>query len=234
MNAFFLYSPLVLQTTIWPLVRPLFWLFLRLRVEGVARLSDVDRRRGVIFVSSHGSELDSMLIPASLPFLSPLMPIFYTSRERAFYAASGWRQMFYGGFLFKLWGAHRLMSGRQDYELSLSTHIAILARGKSLLMFPDGKRVEESAIGSIAHGGVGYLGWRTKAVIIPVRISGACRVSPFRALLRRYQITVTFGEPMRAETLIGGEERPHVDACKRAAKDIMERVRILDQNRGRL
>ncbi|HEY4508626.1 MAG TPA: hypothetical protein VJJ55_03145, partial [Candidatus Paceibacterota bacterium] len=146
MNSFYLYSPLVLQTALWPIVRPLFWFFLRLKVRGLEnvlpyinctrsrdicvgggkqRAEDCEKqcgKRGVIFAANHSSELDPILVPASLPFLSPLMPFFYTSREQSFYKMSGWRQFFYGGFLFKLWGSHPLRSGTGNYEESLTTH----------------------------------------------------------------------------------------------------------------
>lgn len=112
MNAFFYWSPFFLQTAVWPIVRPLFWFFLRLRVSKLENPADVantydrkyllNNKNGVIFAVNHSSELDPILAPASLPFLSPLMPFFYTSREQAFYKTSGWRQFFYGGLFFKL------------------------------------------------------------------------------------------------------------------------------------
>src|SRR3989338_3964453 len=130
---FFFWSPLPLQTAIWPIVRPLFRFFIHLDIRGTSNLPPAtNHEKGTIFAVSHSSELDSVLLPASLPFLSPLMPMFYTSREWSFYKNSGWRKYFYGGFLFKLWGAHRLHSGKQDYETTLQTHIELLIAGKSL------------------------------------------------------------------------------------------------------
>src|SRR3990167_11455141 len=99
-NPIFLNLPLILQTAIWPIMRPLFWFFLHLKIIGCENLRSLPK--GVIFASNHTSELDAILIPASLPFLSRFMPMFYVSRPREFYKNSGWRQLFYGGLFFKL------------------------------------------------------------------------------------------------------------------------------------
>ncbi len=233
MNRFFLYSPLVLQTAIWPIVRPLFRFFLHLKISGLENLKSAYNygrtyaiKKGVIFAVNHSSELDAVLVPASLPFLSPLMPMFYTSREQAFYRQSGWRQILYGGFLFKLWGSHALHSGKKDYEVSLQTHIKILEKGRSICIFPDGKRLPESDIGTIAHGGIGYLAWRTKAPIVPVRISGAYRITPADFFLRRRSVSVAFGRSLSPAEIFGeNAAKPTPEVCKDAARRVMERIR---------
>jgi len=235
MNRIFYVWPLILQTCIWPVVRPAFWFFLRLEVHGLEHLQHVlckyDRtytvqKRGVIFAANHSSELDSIFIPASLPFLSAFMPMFYTSRDASFYKHSGWRQRFYGGLLFKLWGAHRLQPAQNDYEHALKTHIGIVRDGKCLIMFPDGKRLPEAEIGSIARGGIGYLAWRTEAAVVPVRITDAYQISPVDFLLRRRHVRVTFGEPISSAELVG-TDTPSVEACKQASRSIMARIRSL-------
>lgn len=225
MNLFSLYSPLILQTAIWPIVRPLFCFFLHLKISGIENLP---KAGSVIFAVNHSSELDAVLVPASLPFLSPLMPMFYTSREQAFYKQSGWRQVFYGGFLFKLWGSHALHSGKKDYDVSLQTHIEIVEKGRSVCIFPDGKRLSESEIGSIAHGGIGYLAWRTGALILPVRISGVYSVTLLDFFLRRQYVSVIFGspfpfvQPFGANTVV-----PTPEGCKKVAQQVMEKIRIM-------
>ena len=223
MNYFLLYSPLILQTAIWPIVRPLFRSFLRLKIIGTENLP---KKCGVIFAVNHSSELDAVLVPASLPFLSPLMPMFYTSRERNFYQQSGWRQILYGGFLFKLWGSHALHSGTKDYETSLKTHIEILKNGRSVCIFPDGKRLSESEIGTRAHGGVAYLAWRTGASVIPVRIRDAYGITLLDFFLRRRYVSVSFGKPILPSELFGTAV-PIVADCKSAAERVMETIRTM-------
>src|SRR3989344_3817444 len=95
LTRFFYWSPWILQHSIWPIVRPLFLLFIHLDIRGAEHLTALDpKSRGVIFAVSHSSELDSILVPAALPFLSPFLPMFYTSREWTFYKTSGWRRYF--------------------------------------------------------------------------------------------------------------------------------------------
>lgn len=209
MRTFYLYSPLALQTFIWPITRPLFRFFLRLEINGIERLKElkqslwanacpnalVARSRGIIFAVNHSSELDPILVPASLPFLSPLMPMFYTSREQEFYKTCGWRQIFYGGWFFKLWGAHPVRAGRQNYEESLSTHIEVLSRGKSICIFPEGRTTQDGTIGKEAHGGVAYLAWRTGAPVVPVRIKGVFKLTLCEFLVRKRAVEVVFGKP---------------------------------------
>ena len=221
MKSFYLYSPLILQTALWPIVRPLFWFFLRLNIRGIENLEKVAfaygrgqmPRHGVIFAVNHSSELDPILVPASLPFLSPLSPFFYTSREQTFYKTSGWRQFFYGGFLFKLWGSHPVRSGAHNYEESLATHIRLLEAGKSVCIFPEGRKTRDGAVGTEAHGGVAYLAWRTGASIIPVRIKGVFTLTLREFLVRTRSVEVIFGTPFYpAELFYTNYQRPR-DIC---------------------
>ncbi len=223
MSRFFYISPLILQTAIWPITRPMFLFFLHLEIHGLERLENLPRGKGIIFATNHSSELDPILVPASLPFLSPLMPMFYTSREQSFYKNSGWRQFFYGGFFFKLWGSHRLASGKHDYATSLASHVQILNDGHSLCMFPDGGRLPEREIGAVAHGGVGYLAWSTKAVIVPVRISGAHLTTPSQFFLRKRKVKIVFGTPLSFEDL-SPAPNPTVQDFQTAARVIMRKV----------
>ncbi|MDO8564805.1 MAG: lysophospholipid acyltransferase family protein [bacterium] len=223
----FYWTPWVLQTAIWPLVRPLFRFFIRLEIRGAENLKLLTNKQGTIFAVSHSSELDSVLVPASLPFLSPLSPMFYTSRESAFYINSSWRRYFYGGCLFKLWGAHRLHSGKHNYEVSLQTHIQLLEAGKSLCMFPDGKQLPENEVGTHAHGGVGFLAWRTGAITIPVRITGIYRPSTYEFLTRKRTAVVAFGKPIHSSELFAGNEQPTVDEVRKIVELVVNEIRKL-------
>lgn len=221
MNSFFFFSPLVLQTAIWPIVRPFFRFFLRLEILGLEGLRKVvhtyGRRHmppiGVIFAVNHSSELDPILVPASLPFLSPLMPFFYTSREQAFYKTSGWRQFFYGGFFFKLWGSHPVHSGKQNYAESLKTHIELLIKGKSVCIFPEGRKTRDGTVGTEAHGGVAFLAYRAGAPVVPVRIKGVFQMTFSEFLFRKRSVVVVFGKPLSLAELFYTNDKRSRDIC---------------------
>ena len=192
MNRFFFISPLILQKAIWHATRALLFFFFRFQVYGLENIKS-QRGKGVIFAANHSSELDSIVVPAALPFFSSLLPIFYVSRPREFYKTSGWRQVLYGGFLFKLWGAHAAISGSKNYERSLAPHIRILECCGSILIFPEGRKTRDGNIGSEAHGGVAYLARRTGSPVVPVRIFGDFNMTPGDFFFRRRCITVVFG-----------------------------------------
>src|SRR3989338_8681345 len=127
--------PLFLQSLFWTPTRIILKIFTDFEVRGISNVQNLPR--GVIFVSNHQSELDPILITASLPFLSHHFPMFYTSREKSFYIKSGWRQIFYGGLFFKMWGAYPVRVGLRDYGDSLVCHAEIIKDGGSVCIFPD-------------------------------------------------------------------------------------------------
>ncbi|MDP3661789.1 MAG: lysophospholipid acyltransferase family protein [bacterium] len=203
MNQFFFISPLILQKAIWNATRAVLFLFCRFEVRGLENLHVSNKirpyiiaKRGMIFAANHSSELDAIVVPASLPFFSPLLPIFYVSRPREFYKTSGWRQLLYGGFFFKMWGAHAAISGSRDYEQSLAAHIKILEKGGSVLIFPEGRKTRNGNMGTEVHGGVAYLAHCTGCPVVPVHISGNFNMTFGDFFLRRRHIVVVFGTPI--------------------------------------
>ncbi|HEY9584758.1 MAG TPA: lysophospholipid acyltransferase family protein [Candidatus Paceibacterota bacterium] len=203
-NPIFLKSPLILQTAIWPATRFFFWFFMHLKVVGLENLKDLPK--GVIFASNHTGELDPIIVPASLPFLSRFSPTFYVSRPREFYNNSGWRQIFYGGLFFKLWGSHSAISGYKDYGVSLSNHIHIIQRRHSLIIYPEGLTTKTGEVMvDEAHGGVAFLAEKTGLPIVPVYIGGHYKITLKDYLLRRRHVSIVFGRPIYSKELFGNE-----------------------------
>lgn len=223
-NPLFLNSPLILQTAIWPITRPLLWFFVHLKVLGLENIKDLPK--GVIFASNHTSELDVIMIPASLPFLSRFMPMFYVSRPRAFYENSGWRQILYGGLVFKLWGAHSAISGYKDYGVSLSNHIHIIQRRHSLIIYPEGhKTLDGKVMINEARGGVAFLAEKTGLPIVPVCLNGLFKITFSDFIFRRRYVTITFGKPIYDKNLFENlEVNQGENRYKIASKKVLEKV----------
>lgn len=179
---------------------------------------------GVIFALNHASELDPIVLPASLPFLSRFSPMFYTSRERTFYDTSGWRQIFYGGFFFKIWGAHPVLAGGRDYRASLASHIAIVRSGGSVCIFPEGGKTDDGAP-KPAHGGVAFLAAEAGAPVVPVRADGLFKITPADFFLRRRRVTLTFGAPLRFHHPAAAAADPAL--YRKYAEQVMAAVRGL-------
>ncbi|MFA6552103.1 MAG: lysophospholipid acyltransferase family protein [Candidatus Paceibacterota bacterium] len=223
MSKFYLISPLILQTLIWPITRPLLLFFGHLKIIGSENLNGVDRSKGVIFAVNHSNELDPILIPACLPFLSAFMPMFYTSRERAFYKNSGWLQRFYGGWFFKIWGAHPVNSGKKNYEISLSNHVEILKYGKSICVFPEGKKTLDGSLQK-GRGGVAYISDKVGSVIIPVCISNIFKMSIKDFFSRRRNIVVSFGKPLYRKDIFATNKIFSIDDYKIGTAVVMSKI----------
>lgn len=214
-------SPFILQTFVWIptwFVLAFFGRFHKFGKENLKGLS-----RGVIFASNHGSELDPILVPASLDPFSAVMPIFYVAREREFYEKDGFSKYIYGGFWFKLWGAYPAYTGKKDYAFSLQEHIKILNAGKSILMFPEGEKSKNGDVGN-GKGGVAFLSHATGVPIVPVAMNGHFKMRPIDFLLRRRSLAINYGKPIYPTELFPEGSNPTPDEFKTAAQIVMEKV----------
>lgn len=221
-------TPFFLQNLVWIPTRLFLGFFMSFRIWGKKNLSKAylmkrKNKVGVIFAVNHSSELDPILIPASLSFLSFLSPIFYVARERDFYGKKGLWKYFFGGAWFHIWGAYEARVGTGDFNIALKNHLKILNKGNSLCIFPEGGKTKD---GSIREGksGVSFLADKTKSVIIPVRITGVWNVKFKDYLKRRKKIRVSFGEPFFFKDIkVNSVE--DLSKYKEATKYIMEKIK---------
>ena len=217
--------PNMLQRLAWLPIRALMALFCSLEVRGVRNIQAVHGH--AVIASNHSSEWDPLLIVASLPFFSRHLPLFFASREKGFYAGMGWKRFIYGGRLFRAMGAFQAYAGLKDYGKALSAHLDLIAKGKTVCIFPSGKRVLPGELAE-AKGGVSFLARETGLPIIPVHIKGAARLT-FRDLFRgKRKITVIFGEPIYAGDIFEGSRPPILDDTRndyaRAAAVLLEKI----------
>lgn len=220
-------TPLILQNSIWIPTRIVLRFFGHLEIYGLKNLKDV--KGPVIFAANHSSELDPILIPASLPFFSKFSPIFYVSREKSFYERTLTKRIFYGGTFFKLWGAYPAKVGLKNYKLSLDEHSKILKEGGSVLIFPEGRKTRDGVIQE-AKGGVAYLAKNTGAPIVPVAISGVFRTSYKNFYSRKISITVTYGEPIYIDSNFVSKTSIQTNHYKLVADEVLHKVAELFEN----
>lgn len=229
MNPFLYISPVISQTLIWPVSRPLFRFFLHLEIHGFEHIKDLPP--GIIFASNHVGELDAILLPTSFPFLSHFSPIFYVSRENKFYRwTPGWRKLIYGGLFFNLLGSHAARIGERNYAVALERHVEILKHGKSLYIFPQGGvtdpegKVTTRGEPVTVKGGVGYLSHATDLPIVPVYLDGCFQVSAKEFWLRKRHVKVIFGKPLYAKDLFADPLHAGPEEYKQAAQKVMSAV----------
>jgi len=235
MKRFYCILPLIIQRLLWLLARIIFNFFCHLEVRGLENLSSVNTKKGLIFVANHTTECDPVLLPASLPFFSPLFPMFFVSRPPDFYDTSGWfGQVFYGGLFFKAGGGYPVYRKRykSDYALALRHHIAILNDGGTVCIFPEGRITSDGKIKKVRVG-VAYLTNVTKAPIIPVRIDGSFGMTFKEFFSRGRTVTVSFGKPIYPQDLFidkdlsGLSEDEFFQTLKKAAKIVMAKVKTI-------
>ena len=223
---FFLITPFLLQTALWPFMWVVLLVFGKITVLGRENIRR--HESGAIFAVNHSSQFDPILIPATLNPFSALMPMFYLAREREFYEVSGLVQYIYGGMFFKIWGAYPVTVGTKgNYEYALRNHIEILERGQSVCIFPEGGKTPDGKIGE-GKPGVAYLLWRTGRPVIPVAIHGHQKMGPREFFSREHSISVSYGKPITREELFGAKENgtpPTQEQLKSATQTIMSRIR---------
>lgn len=223
---FFSITPFLLQTFMWPIMWIVLHVFGRIVILGRENIHG--HKDGAIFAVNHASEFDPILIPATLNPFSALMPMFYLSRERAFYEKSGLAQYIYGGIFFNIWGAYPVTVGTGgDYEYALRHHIKILTRGHSVCIFPEGGKTPDGKIGD-GKPGVAYLSWRTGRSVIPVAIHGHYNMGPMEFFGRKRTIVISYGKPITKKEFFGNNNDktpPTHEALKSATKIIMSRIR---------
>lgn len=212
------FTPLILQKLIWIPTRLSLRFFGRLQISGLENLKDL--KGNVIFACNHESELDPFFVPASLPFFSRYSPIFYVTREKSFYDESGWRQLFYGGIFFRMWGGYPAFVGLKDYEKSIKEHIRIVNEGCSMCVFPEGGKTHDGKL-QPAKGGIAYLSERTGRPIIPVAISGTYQTSAKKFFTRNRHMKIIFGKPIYPKELAG--------FMQDAPKDVPNKYKVMAQ-----
>jgi 1-acyl-sn-glycerol-3-phosphate acyltransferase len=156
----------------------------KLRVFGT---ENIPREGGVLLASNHQSVLDPPLVAGCL------------SREMHFMARrSLFRNPVFRALIVRC-NAFAIERDTADVK-GVKEAIARLEAGNILLVFPEGTRTRNGAIGPMKSG-VGTLAQRAAVPIVPVLIEGAFEAWPKGALLPRLgRIRVTFGKPLPSVT----------------------------------
>ena len=170
----------VVYGLLWVLFKGLARLLFRFRTEGVQHFPDTG---GVIVAANHASYLDIPLLGCAIP-----RRVFFLGRDSLFpNRYVNWVIQKLGWIPLK---THRL--DRKAFGLALSH----LQAGEPVVIFPEGTRTEDGALG-LGKPGLGYLVAESQCQVIPAYISGTFKVLPVRARWPRpYPIRVTFGQPL--------------------------------------
>ena len=190
-----------LPTWILPLARAFAWI----RVDGLEHLDGIDGP--VVFASNHQSHMDTPAILWALPprwryRVAPAMAKEFF-KAHFFPADYGWRARLTNGLNYYLaslfFNAFPLPQREAGARQTLRYIGDLLGDGWSVLIFPEGRRAGESAIGEFRPG-VGMIGAKLEVPIVPVRLSGLDQVlAPSARMATPGPVRVAFGRPIRLE-----------------------------------
>jgi 1-acyl-sn-glycerol-3-phosphate acyltransferase len=149
----------------------------------VIRLARLPRTGPVLLAVNHQSYVDPVLAGSAMP-----RPVHFMARRTLFVGAFG--------RLIRSVYAFPVDRDRADLQ-AVREAMALLGRGRCLLIFPEGTRTKDGRLGPM-RSGFGMLARRSGAPIVPVYIDGAFRAWPRQRLLPRPRtIRIWLGEPIR-------------------------------------
>ncbi len=161
------------------LVRSLLRVGWALRVEGLARLP---QRGPYILTPNHGSEIDPLILLAALPFRCT----FLGSRHLEQFPVLFWIIKGFAVFVRR---------GLSDVG-AIKACLERLKRGEVLVVFPEGRVVQEPDLGPM-HPGAAFLAIRGRVAVVPVAMIGLAQMWPLGARWpRRSRVTIRIGEPI--------------------------------------
>ncbi len=189
------------------LVRGLLRVGWRLRVDGLTRLP----RGSCLLVPNHPSEIDPIVLAAALP----VRPTYLASRHLEEFPVIFWLMMRFNPILVR----------RELSDIgAIKACLARLARGEVLVIFPEGRVIQDQSLGPL-HPGAAFVAIRAQVPIVPVALIGLAKMWPLGARWpRRSRLTIRIGEPMTPPA--GNEDHAAdvTEAIGRALRILLERA----------
>jgi 1-acyl-sn-glycerol-3-phosphate acyltransferase len=162
----------------WMILFPFFRTYFRLQRIG---REHVPSDGPIIFASNHRSFLDPFIIGAMTR-----RPLFYVAKMELF------KNPLQGWFLNSL-GAIPVIRDQSDQEL-LKTVRAILDRGDSIVIFPEGTRIRPGSLGRPRRG-VGRFALETGVPIVPIALIGTEDIRR-KWRVRPHKVSIRAGDPL--------------------------------------
>jgi 1-acyl-sn-glycerol-3-phosphate acyltransferase len=124
-------------------------------------------------------------------------------------------------FIYTHGGCFPVRRGHHDEETFITAK-AILARGGSIVMYPEGGRSRTGKLSEKAKPGIGRLALETGAPVVPIAIYGSSKVRNWKRL-QVPKVTVQYGDAIAYEKV----ESPTRDQQQAVADEIFDEVKRL-------
>ena len=173
------------------MLKPLVWRLTTVSVVGTEHVKKLDG--AFIAVANHSSHLDAPLVFGALP------------RKQARYLAAGAAADYFFDVKWRTWLTALFFNAfpvdRAGTRTRPGVSRKLLELGVPLLLFPEGGRSKDGALGTF-KAGAAALSMASGVPCVPVALVGASKAMPRGKnwpLPGRMPVTVVFGAPMRAE-----------------------------------
>ena len=195
----------------------IFWLpffalakiILRLKIINKEKIDLKNIKGPIIIASNHKSYIDPLLIGLAFPLFNKIYPIKFMTADGSF------KIPIISQFI-KLMGGFPVFY-KQGIEKSLKLPLEILASGKAVGIFPEGKRAKGGNFGE-AKIGISILAIKSQSPILPIAI----KTKP----LLKYEIII--GKPFYLQNLIDKNiDVNSYDEMKNLAQVAMKKIAAL-------
>lgn len=184
------------QTAQMLLLKPTLFRLLRVHVHGLSNLDDLEAP--YIVFSNHSSHLDAALILSAMP--SRLSRNIATGAAADFFFDKWWKaapmSLFFNGFPIDRGKSGKRGDAHGKAQRGMAA--ALLSDGVPLLIFPEGTRSRNGAMGGFKPG-VASLAISHGAPAVPIALVGAYAAWPHNQKhlpRQRPEVHVVFGRPM--------------------------------------
>ncbi len=228
---FYVFFPVVMRALLWLPIWIILNFFCKFKVHGLENLSDICGINGILFVGNHASQVDPIAVNVALPFVSAYTPLFPATDAPKVLKENkkSFGLLYYAyslPFFFRIFGGYPLFAKKGDFTEALPYQIELLQKGRSVLIFPEGKRTQDGKLG-IVRPGVAFLLHHTNTTVVPVSISGTHNVSSLTFLRRKHTIIIRFGKPISRKDIFANNKNPDEQDLRRGAAEIMSEVEEL-------
>lgn len=177
-----------------------------LRVTGLERLPPPP----YLIAPNHGSEIDAVVLGGALPIRLTFLAARELERFPLLFRIIRWFDPVF------------VRRGLGDVG-SVKACIARLGRGDVLVIFPEGRVVQDQELGPL-HPGAAFVALRAGVPVVPVALTGIARMWPLGARWPRpSRIAVRIGNPLAAEHKVDAEA--HTARVREALLGLMRESR---------